>query len=31
VEFVVDHSAEQMAVTLGVDPAMPDPLDTVPV
>ncbi|HEY76947.1 MAG TPA: hypothetical protein G4O00_12390 [Thermoflexia bacterium] len=31
VEFVVDRSAEQMAVTLGIDPATPDPLDTVPV
>ena len=30
VEFVVDRSVEQMAVTLGVDPAMPDPLDVVP-
>lgn len=30
VEFIVDHSAERMAATLGVDPAMPDPLNTVP-
>jgi len=30
VEFIVDRSAEHMARTLGVDPAMPDPLGTVP-
>jgi len=30
VEFVVDRSTERMAVTLGLDPAMPDPLSTVP-
>jgi hypothetical protein len=30
VEFVVDRSTECMAHTLGVDPAMPDPLGTVP-
>jgi len=30
VEFIVDHSAERMATILGVDPAMPDPLSTVP-
>ena len=30
VEFVVDRSTETMARTLGVDPAMPDPLGTVP-
>jgi len=30
VEFVVDRSTERMARTLGVDPAMPDPLSTVP-
>ena len=30
VEFVVDRSVEQMAHTLGLDPAMPDPLSTVP-
>ncbi len=29
-EFVVDQSTEQMAVTLGLDPATPDPLSTVP-
>ena len=28
--FEIDHSAEKMARTLGVDPAMPDPLSTVP-
>lgn len=30
VEFGVDRSEEQMAVTLGLDPGMPDPLGTVP-
>lgn len=30
VEFVVDRSTEQMAHTLGVDPAMPDPFSLVP-
>jgi len=30
VEFSLDRSTEQMATTLGVDPAMPDPLGTVP-
>jgi endonuclease/exonuclease/phosphatase family metal-dependent hydrolase len=30
VEFIVDRSTEQMARTLGVDPAMPDPLGVVP-
>lgn len=30
VEFIVDRSAEYMAPTLGLDPAMPDPLSTVP-
>ena len=30
VEFVVDRSSECMARTLGMDPAMPDPLSTVP-
>jgi len=30
VEFVVDRSVERMARTLGLDPAMPDPLSTVP-
>ena len=29
-EFKIDRSEEKMAVTLGLDPAMPDPLDTVP-
>jgi len=29
-EFQIDHSEEKMALTLGLDPAMPDPLDTVP-
>lgn len=29
-EFQIDRSEEEMAVTLGLDPAMPDPLDTVP-
>lgn len=29
VEFIIDRSVEQMAVTLGVDPEMPDPLGTV--
>jgi len=28
--FEIDHSAEKMARTLGVDPAMPDPLSGVP-
>jgi len=30
VEFNIDRSTESMAKTLGVDPAMPDPLDVVP-
>ena len=30
VEFIVDRSTETMARTLGVDPAMPDPLSVVP-
>ena len=30
VEFITDRSAERMARTLGIDPAMPDPLSTVP-
>ena len=30
VEFLVDRSAEDMARTLGVDPAMPDPFGSVP-
>ena len=30
VEFIIDRSAEAMARALGVDPAMPDPLSTVP-
>ena len=30
VEFVVDRSVERMARTLGLDPAMPDPLSMVP-
>ena len=30
VEFIIDRSVEQMAQTLGLDPAMPDPLSTVP-
>ena len=30
VEFIIDRSSEVMARTLGVDPAMPDPLGTVP-
>jgi endonuclease/exonuclease/phosphatase family metal-dependent hydrolase len=29
-EFQIDRSEETMAVTLGLDPAMPNPLDTVP-
>ncbi len=29
-EFVVDRSTERFALTLGVDPAMPDPLAIVP-
>jgi endonuclease/exonuclease/phosphatase family metal-dependent hydrolase len=29
-EFIIDHSEEKLAVTLGVDPAMPDPLSVVP-
>jgi endonuclease/exonuclease/phosphatase family metal-dependent hydrolase len=29
-EFSIDRSAEQMAPTLGLDPAHPDPLGTVP-
>ena len=29
-EFKIDRSEETMAVTLGLDPAMPYPLDTVP-
>jgi hypothetical protein len=29
-EFCIDHSVERMAKTLGVDPAMPDPLSIVP-
>jgi len=28
-EFMVDRSEETMAITLGLDPAMPNPLDTV--
>jgi hypothetical protein len=30
VEFITDRSQEQMARTLGVDPAMPDPFASVP-
>ena len=30
VEFTIDRSVEQMAQTLGLDPAMPNPLSTVP-
>ena len=30
VEFITDRSREQMARTLGVDPAMPDPFASVP-
>ncbi|HEV2132230.1 MAG TPA: endonuclease/exonuclease/phosphatase family protein [Longimicrobiaceae bacterium] len=30
VEFIIDRSTEAMARTLGVNPAMPDPLGTVP-
>ena len=30
IEFIVDRSVERMASTLGVDPAMPDPLSVVP-
>ena len=30
VEFNINHSEERMAVTLGLDPATPDPLSTVP-
>ncbi len=30
VEFIIDRSTEHMARTLGLDPAMPDPLSTVP-
>ena len=30
VEFIIDRSTERMARTLGLDPAMPDPLSTVP-
>jgi len=30
VEFIVDRSTEHMARTLGLNPAMPDPLSTVP-
>lgn len=30
VEFVLDRSTEQMAQTLGVDPAMPDPFGLIP-
>jgi exonuclease III len=29
-EFQIDHSEAKMAVTLGLDPGMPDPLSTVP-
>lgn len=29
-EFIIDRSTEAMARTLGVDPAMPDPLGSVP-
>lgn len=29
-EFIIDRSTEAMAITLGVDPAMPDPLGVVP-
>jgi endonuclease/exonuclease/phosphatase family metal-dependent hydrolase len=29
VEFLIDRSTEKMAQTLGIDPAMPDPLGTV--
>ena len=29
-EFKIDRSQETMAVTLGLDPGMPNPLDTVP-
>ena len=30
VEFILDRSEEEMAERLGIDPAMPDPLSTVP-
>ena len=30
VEFTTDRSREHMARTLGADPAMPDPFDSVP-
>jgi hypothetical protein len=30
VEFITDQSTRDMAPTLGLDPATPDPLDTVP-
>jgi hypothetical protein len=30
VEFTFERSKEQMAHTLGVDPAMPDPFGAVP-
>ena len=30
VEFLIDRSTEDMALTLGVDPAMPDPFGNVP-
>ena len=30
VEFIIDRSTERLARTLGIDPAMPDPLSTVP-
>ena len=30
VEFLIDRSSEDMAVTLGLDPAMPDPFGSVP-
>jgi hypothetical protein len=30
IEFITDRSDGQMAATLGVHPAMPDPLGTVP-
>ena len=29
-EFIIDRSWEQMAEVLGIDPAMPDPFDSVP-
>ncbi len=29
-EFNLDRSTEKMALTLGLDPAMPNPLDTIP-